>query len=399
MSNGDKKGGFAPTQYFSKIWNMTLTLFLAWFVFNLVLAFSCWFIIRLTHYDVDPDKLKIAKWLTKDRVIDLEEVAPGIQTIRQVYRLDTDGDKFDEWVAYYAYDVSTKAQKGGDSGPYGAAVFDPDRCRPPTIVTYELSPYDQNYIGENLGIWGGQPPTMQDVNADGKLELVVKVGHDLSVFRWFDYTESCAGPSTGTQGYQVLGTFRGSGGVEIAKSGQIVVKDRGFFDRSQIAVERVYMPQGNNGSYLNPEGGGLYAPVEQGLDFAIGQPISVTQTYYPEKAVLAFYLSLGKDNAASKALLCPGVDLSVNKDSFGINLPRSRMVRALVQEIGYTPNVEDERLHRAREVSAVVIGVDKNGAADVTHSQRVIWTVSGVPKPGALPYNCEWCLDSYQVVQ
>lgn len=395
----DKKKSFKPTDYFGNIISMTVTLLIAWVMFNVLLVFFIWFVVRLTHYDTDPNKVWAANKLTQNRMIDLQQVAPGIQTIRHVYRLDTDGDGFEEWLVLYSYDSSTAGKADVRPGPYGAAIYDPDQCRPPAIVSYELRPYDYDYVGENVSIWWGGQPEMIDVNADGKLELVLHIGNNLSVFRWFGLVGECSAIEAQPQGYRALGTFRGTGGVSLGTNGQIVVLDRGFFDRSQIATERLYAPD-KNGSYLLPEGGGLYPPKEVGLTFEYGQTISMTQSYYPEKTVLAFYLNLGQKDKAADALLCPDVRKTypVNRDSFGVALPHDQLARVLVKEIAYTPNPDAERLHMTREVTVVVVGVSKKDVADEEHPQRVVWTVRGVPREGALPYNGEWCLESYRIV-
>lgn len=395
MSNEtEKKKSFSPTEYFGIILGMTRTLLVAWFVFNLVLVLGTWLVVRLTRYDVDPIKVDLANWLTKERIINLQDVAPGIQTVRHIFRMDTDSDDFEEWVVFYSYDWTEEGK-----GPYGAAVYDVDTCRPPAIVTYELRPYDYDYVTENLALrWTGEPK-LRDVNADGKLELVLQFKDDMSVFRWFDNTRGCEVPGPGQQGYQLVGTFRGSGGVQIEGGGRVVVKDRGFFERSQMAVKKVYEPD-DSGSYLRPEGGGLYDPKETGVDFTFGLPLTGTQLYYPEKAVLSFYLNLGQDNAEARSYLCADVKKTypIKDHQFGIALPRDLVSRVLVKEIAYTPNVEAERLHIATSVTVTVVGIGTDGQADEAHPRRVTIGVRGVPEQGALPYNCTWCLESFEEV-
>jgi hypothetical protein len=392
MSNDkkdDKSKSFKPTEYITDPIQRTITLFFAWLIFNGLLVFLVWFVVRVTHYDLDPIAVSLAERLTQERVINLLEVAPGIQTIRHVYRLDADADNFREWVVLYSYDTTTQGQ-----GPFGAAVYDVDRCRPPAIVTYELRPYDYNYVAENLPLrWAGAP-TVQDINGDGQQELVLDIGNDMSIFRWFDHTLDCVAPGPGLQGYELLGSFRGSGGVYAEGGGRIVVMDRAYLDRSQTAIKRVYTPDAN-GSYLRPEGGGLYPPQETGVDFAFGVPVTATQLYYPEKAVLAFYLNLGQDNKAAKAYLSKQAQdrYPIGTYDFGIALPREQLARVLVKELSYTPNMGEEQLHYPQDVAIVVVGVRSDGYVDEANPRRVVWRVIGVSKEGALPYNCEWRLD------
>jgi hypothetical protein len=388
MSDKDSKS-FKPTDFPSIILRMVFTLFAAWVVFNVLLVFVIWFVVRLTRYDLDPTKVRLAETLTRDRVINLQEVAPGVQTIRHIFRLDTDADDFQEWVLFYSYDTTKQGK-----GPFGAAVYDVDRCRPPAIVTYELRPYDYNYVAENLPLWWRGAPTIQDINADGRQELIVHVGTDLSIFRWFDHTRDCTAPGPGQQGYELLGTFRGSGGVYAEGNGRIAVMDRAFLDRSQTAIKRIYVP-GPDGSYLRPEGGGLFPPTETGVDFAFGVPVTATQLYYPEKAVLAFYLNLEQDDRAAKPYLSKDAQqrYPIATYDFGLALPRDQMARVLVKELSYAPNIAQEELHNPRDVSVVVVGVGTDGYVDEANPRRVTWRVIGVSKEGALPYNCEWRLD------
>jgi len=396
--SGDQKKSFKPTQFITDPLSRILTLFVAWLVFNLVLIAGIWLLVRLTHIDVDPAKVQIAKWLTKDRMIDLQEIAPGIQTIRHVFRMDTDGDKFREWVVFYSYDEVSKGR-----GPYGAAVYDVDRCRPPAIVSYELRPYDYNYVTENLDLKWAAGPQMTDINGDSRQELVIHIGNDLSVFRWYDHTQNCTVQGPGQQGYDLLGTFRGTGGVNPTGGGRVQVLDRGFFDRSQIAIRRVYAPGDTTGSYLQP-GDGLYPPKETSLAFTFGQPITITDLYYPEKAVLAFYLNLGQNDKAAQGYLSDMAKKKYNikTDPFGlysaadgVARARDKLTRVLVWEIRYIPNIDRERLHETQQVTVLVVGVNGD-QFNPSQSCQVTWEVIGVPNSSALPYGCEWRLDSYQ---
>jgi hypothetical protein len=385
-----EKKSFKPIEYITDPIRRTITMFFAWIIFNVLLVALAWFLVRVIDYDLDPLAVSVADWLTKERMINLQEVAPGTQTIRHIYRLDADVDGLREWIVLYSYDTTTYGM-----GPFGAAVYDVDRCRPPAIVTYELRPYDYNYVAENLHIWWKGAPAMQDINADGRQELVLHIGNDMSIFRWFDHTLDCVAPGPGLQGYELLGSFRGSGGVYSEGGGRIAVMDRAFLDRSQTAIKRVYTPDAN-GSYLRPEGGGLRDPVETGVDFAFGVPVTATQLYYPEKAVLAFYLNLEQDNRDAKAYLSKDAQdrYPIGSHDFGIALPRDQLARVLVKELSYTPNVGEEQLHYPQDVSIVVVGVRSDGTVDEANPRRVLWRVIGVSKEGALPYNCEWRLDA-----
>jgi hypothetical protein len=210
--------------------------------------------------------------------------------------------------------------------------------------------------------------------------------------------------------YQNVGSFRGSYKVAISNSegdpSTVTVWDSGGFERSQFTIRKQYRP-GDNGSYLRPDGQELWAPVEYSLDFGPGEPDQIPQVYYPEKAVLAFYLHLTKDQGLldeAETYLSPRAqqDYDMNSDPFGLSTDpasvaraRADLARVLVWEIRYDPDVDAEQRHEARTVEATVVGVDVDGNVDVAHPCQVTWRVVGITNPKAQPYGCEWRLDSY----
>jgi hypothetical protein len=200
--------------------------------------------------------------------------------------------------------------------------------------------------------------------------------------------------------YKVIGSFRGNYLVQRAGS-TVSVYDRAGFERSQIVLRRKFEPDLTTGTYfVNATSQTLRTPAEFGLEFGPGWPDNIPQVYYPEKAVLAFYLSLtGKaaDLERAKNYLSESAQQAYNIKTrqFGISMPRSQMDHVVVVEIRYEPNVEEERAHKTRQVTVVVVGVDANGKMDTAHPCQVTWEVVGVSNPGALPYGCEWRLDTY----
>ncbi len=171
-------------------------------------------------------------------------------------------------------------------------------------------------------------------------------------------------------------------------------------------VYRHYRPE--NGYYFQSGTEILLEPVEYTVDFGPGRPDEVTQVYYPEKSVLAFYKNLGKDEdklAEAQAWLSPGAQQAydIETNTFGLSaapesvaMAREELARVLVWEIRYDPDVEAEQLHMDRQVTVIVVGVSEQGYIDYEHPCEVTWTVIGQPRSGALPYNCEWRLDSYE---
>lgn len=335
-----------------------------------------------------------------EEVIDFHKIIGGpLQVLEEngVVRLDTDGDELKEWVVFYRYDL------GPGRNPIGGAVYDVDTSRPPAITSYELRPIDYDYLGER-----SVKPEMRDLwSDDGHIELLVwgsggGTVQELSIFRWYDNTDPCVPPLPCERGYEVLGSWRGTGGI-VLDSTRVEVKDRNGFERSQLAIKRIYEPDADRRTYRQPDGK-LMEPVERSIDFTYGQPITPTQSYYPEKAVLSFYLLLGQDRndlqKAQSLLFCENntCNYTVGEDSFGIPLPPRQIKRVIVKEIAYKPNAEAERLHQTREVDVTLAWIPVGEAEEAPGRVRVRWWVRASPKKGALPYDCEWKLERYQVL-
>jgi hypothetical protein len=204
--------------------------------------------------------------------------------------------------------------------------------------------------------------------------------------------------------YENIGSFRASYLIE-RDAATITVVDRDVRERSQFVVRKKYVPQ--NGFYFEPGTQSLLPPVEYSLAFGPGEPDEVTQAYYPEKPVLAFYLALGPDKKSlqkAEGYLSDWAQdqYDIKEDSFGLSTSpasearaRDDLERVLVWRIEYTPNAQAEQLHEDREVKALVVGVDAEGNIDDANPCEVTWRVIGVPNGRALPYGCEWRLHSY----
>jgi hypothetical protein len=132
----------------------------------------------------------------------------------------------------------------------------------------------------------------------------------------------------------------------------------------------------------------------------------VSNVYYPEKAVLAFYLNLTRDSdqleAAKGYLSSEAQDrYDIKRDSFGLSTAadnparaRDKLARVLVWEIRYDPDIEAEQKHLERTVGVTVVGVALDGTQGP--SCQVTWKVKGISNSQALPYGCEWRLDWYE---
>ena len=389
------------------------------------------FAFKVLKWDPHPFRLSVAHRLTDDTIIDLTQIVPGLDSMMWIHRVDTDWEdeaEKREWLAFYRYDTITKQDQKNTwvEGPFGGAIYDANRCRPPSIPSYELVPVSYDYLGqdevrapavENAIVY--KDP--QSANED-RPELFIAgvtrgVATDLNVFRkvgaepdclqiqdWLSKHPGQPFPYSEWLSYANIGSFRGNFSVR-RKDSTITVVNWAGFERSQFTVENSYRPQ--NGSYFKPGTQTLLDPVEVTLAFGPGRPDDISQVYYPEKTVLAFYKALTQDSAdleRARSYLSDGAKnaYNINTDSFGLSTSaasvaqaRNKLARVLVWQIKYEPDIDAERLHAERQVTAVVVGVNKNGDIDYAHPCQVTWRIIGVPNPSALPYGCEWKLDGY----
>jgi len=394
------------------------------------------FLVEVLKWNPNPLKVNMSRFLTGDRTLYLGDVAPGLYDLDYIHRIDADGegttgdsDRGDQLLVFYKYDVVTFEDRA-PGGPFGAAIYEPDACRPPSILAFELVPVSYDYLGQDavdVRVANIIPYADPLSNSMDRPEVIISgrsrgVVTDLNIFRkagvkqdhclpWRKDSSYPAGLElTSPFNYQNVGSFRGSYKVALSDSegdpSTVTVWDSGGFERSQFTIRKQYRP-GQNGSYLRPEGQDLWPPVEYSLDFGPGQPDQIPQVYYPEKAVLAFYLHLTKDQKLldeAEAYLSPRAqqEYDMKSDPFGLSThpasvarARDALARVLVWEIRYEPDVQAEQQHQARTVEATVVGVNVNGNVDYAHPCQVTWRVLGISNPSAQPYGCEWRLDSY----
>ena len=392
------------------VWDRSLK---AWMLRDLWRDGFWWVTTSVTVYvfavfviGIDPDTTlwePLAERVTQRRIVNPREFIPGLDNLKDIYRLDTDSDGFEEWLVFYRYDRPDTEHPYYGRSPIGAAIYDPDRCRPPILRSYELRPYDYDYVAEQQAI-----PELVDLVGDENPELILK-GYsgglltDMSIFQWFDLTQGCQAPAPEATGYRLLGTFRATGGIE-RRDDRIIVKDRGPFERSQLAIREEYEPDAT-GSYMGPDGKGLAPPAQASIDFTFSRPQDITASYYPEKAVLALYraleAALQRESTEAEILGEPEVWLTeqarkryrVGRDSFGAAVPGDQLQSVLVKTIAYYPDVEKERLHKDRCVTVDVAGIGSDGIE--TRANTVTWVVTAHERRGALPYDCEWRLVCY----
>ena len=395
-----------------------------------ILAFQ--FATKVLKWNPNPLRVDLAHRLMDDKFIDLAQVAPGVYDLEYIKLIDTDvpaetsNDESQsdasgqEWLVFYQYDVVDSTAETVE-GPYGAAIYGLVNCRPPSVLSYELASIaggplaedEASVLVENIIAYNDLLSAANGVSLD-RPEVIVngyarKAVTDLNIFRKVGVQLDClqqrqwraAHPGEAFPNsirYENVGSFHASYLISRVKD-TIRTLDRNDMERSQIATQRTYKPQ--SGSYFQAGTQTLLDPVETGLVFSAGQPQDVTEVYYPEKAVLAFYLALGSDDARlaqAQQYLSEHAQSSyaMDQDSFGLAMGRSQLAKVLVWEIGYVPDVQAEQLRQPRPVQVSVVGVDTQGVTDSQRLCRVTWRVIGVPNDRALPYGCEWRLDSYE---
>lgn len=313
--------------------------------------------------------------------------------IERTEELDADGDGEDEWLVLYRYDATRGFE--WEHAPMQGIVYDAVPCDPPVIQSWRLPTPDNDYVGE-----GDEAEAyMADwlASTDPRLaeeELIVEGPgpvNTLSIYRYHDYQQDpCKPPDPARQGFDLLGFFRSNGRIlwdERART--ITTYQRTSFERSQLAVRSTFAPasSGGNESFLNAAGQ-TKAPDEQTIDFLYSQPTSPLDSPYPEKAVAAFYLSIGQENDRAQSFLTDDLATVFNDRTWGLDNPPSGIKRALIYSISYSPDRDAELRREDREVTIVVAGVNQNN--ERMPARRVTWRVVGIPIPGE--QECEWRL-------
>ena len=392
----------------------------------LVTLLLCYFfLVKVVGINPNPFRVKMSRSLLDDKGIYLEDVVPGLNDLSDIHRIDTDWDRDDlvekEWVVFYQYDVSTP-QEGLPRGPFGGAIYDLDRCRPPVIYSFELVPVSYDYLAQDTvaikvdNIIRYKDPLSWDPTGQAldRPEVIITgmtggVVTDLNIFRKVGGDKECEPRrevQTGTElhqavtvpfTYQVIGTFRGN--YLVSRDGATVtVEDRAGFERSQIVARRVYTPDPATGSYLvpvahDPDKLVLREPDWVGLGFGPGRPDDTREVYYPEKTVLAFFLDLGGNSRRALSNECQGKGTGeYNPEQFGLTLPLRDLEEVVVCELGYIPDIEGEQNHDAQRVRAEVVEVPKGGTKSCAEARSLECVVMAAPDPRALPYGCEWCV-------
>ncbi len=333
-----------------------------------------WIVLSLVVAGCGP----VAALREPDQKLDFAKILPTTERPQEVQLLDADGDGKDEWIVFYKFDLVNGAT-GYKFSPIGAAVYNDDHGDPPVIFPYELHPPGRRYLGEQNCV-----ATVEDlITTNDGLELLVRcfaeeeLVVDLGVFQWYDEDKNDLSkpPQEGRQGYRCLGFFHGNGGITFDGS-KVVVKER-TEERSQLSLKSVYTIR--EGRYFQPETGELWPPEETSIEFAFGVPQDVTQSPYPEKVVLAFYLALGQNDPLAETYLSEDSELKdlVRSDSFGTETSGDQIKKVLIKSIEYTPDPQKEEVHEPIWVTVSVASVTTTG--EEKPPQKVTWKLIWEP--------------------
>ncbi|MDQ7030911.1 MAG: hypothetical protein Q9O62_14640 [Ardenticatenia bacterium] len=315
----------------------------------------------------------------------IEERHPDNVQVIAVERLDVDGDEELEWLVLYRFDPT----QGGNFGiaPAQGLLYDVVTCEFPEFVTYTLPTPANDYLAEgsvSISLNDFLDNTEDPYSAPQ--ETIIRgegPRKTLAVFRFRDEVRNpCVAPSTPREGFYSVGYF--SANLRIERDGKaITLWDRTAFERSQLAIRRLYRPtNGPRGETYVDENGNLLPPVEQSVDFAYGLPENPSDSPYPEKAVAAFYLYLGTDTKEkARAFLMPELQGQFPEGRFGLPVPVTRVERVFIHSVTYYPDAQKERAREDQEVTITVQAVPTGGGDAAGATCTVRWLVRNFEHP------------------
>lgn len=364
----------------------------------LALALISLLVIAIFEIDVNPFIRKSAVLMTGHRVVDFFTLLPPQYEVREVEYKDTDGDGENEWVVFYRFDLDDGRR------PYWGAVYDFDRGDPLAVFPYRLLPPDRDYLSEGIVrlelidvVGASEAKPLPELFVYGQIPSTEEAGGhidtDLTIFRHIPNSFEWEFPRDEPRRYQVMGAFRGDGGVKFNdKDKSITVVNRAGYDRSQLAVRSVYVLDGTRETYMsleNPKQ--LAAPASSQVVFAFGMPADILSTPYPEKLVLGFYETLATKNPTiePREFLTGQALVEYDRNNlpyFGFGDASGRRMRDVnkvtVNLLSYTPFVEHVNpsvsvLGEDPNLLTVSIGLEaKVGSATASTSAPIQWVTT-----------------------
>jgi hypothetical protein len=256
-------------------------------------------VLAITRFDPTPILRQLAVAQAQHKVVDFFAVLPDRYKVQDVENVDTDGDGQKEWVVLYRFDLTD------GRSPYAGAIYDYDRGDPPVLFPYRLVPPDRDYLSDsaislqlNDLVKLGETKPVPEVFITGTAGTTKT---DLTIFRHVPNSLPWEFPRDEPRRYQVIGSFRGDGGVKYdAASKTVTVLNRGGYDRSQLAVQAVYSLDEARGTFMSAaDPKQLGAPASSQVVFTFGMPSDILDTPYPEKLVLGFYQTLAQKQSST----------------------------------------------------------------------------------------------------
>lgn len=307
-----------------------------------------------------------------------KDVLPG-KTVLDVQRADTDSDGQSEWVVFYRFDQVS------DRGPVAALIYDVVRdpsSQLPIVYPYRLRTPDQNYLAL------GQPKValvdvVPEVGGVIRKELVFTTTHELTFFR---LNHDPASQLTDDPPlYRCIGFFRSDGGVSFdpSKGLTVTVTSQAGYERSQLVTRYYYKPEADG--YFITGTTSLVQPFASAIDFPEGIPSDILDTPYPEKIILAFYKTLGREDAKPKATdyLSDQAtqEFEAGRLRYGSPYLKDQIKYAVVKELGYYPTQEDSK---STIVAVKVVFYPKSGERSPLIEVR--WTLIRVQNRWKMDY-------------
>ncbi len=325
-------------------------------IFLLGIGLIVLLILAITRFDPTPILRQLAVAQAQNKVVDFFSVFPDKEKVQDVENVDTDGDGQKEWVVLYRFDLT------GGRSPYAGAIYDYDRGDPPVIFPYRLVPPDRDYLSD-----GFASLQLNDVVKLGETTPVPEIfisggaggaNTDLDIFRHVPNSLPWEIPRDEPRRYQVIGSFRGDGGVAYnATNKTVTVLDRNGYDRSQLAVQSVYRLDEARGTFMSQaDPKKLGAPASSQVVFAFGMPADILDTPYPEKLVLGFYRTLAQKQSSTikpEDFLTGQALIEYNRGNllyFGFPDVSGDVTQVKVTQLSYSPQTE------AFDASVTVLG-------------------------------------------
>jgi hypothetical protein len=339
-------------------------------------------LLAITRFDPTPILRQLAVAQAQNKVVDFFTILPDQYKVQEVDNVDTDGDGQKEWVVFYRFDLAD------GRSPYAGAIYDYDRGDPPVIFPYRLVPPDRNYLSESAVslklddlVTLGETKPVPEVFVTGAAD---NINTDLTIFRYVPNSLPWEFPRDEPRRYQVIGSFRGDGGVKYdATTKTVTVVNRAGYDRAQLAVQTKYSLDEARGTFMSAaDPKQLGAPAASQVVFAFGMPSDILDTPYPEKLVLGFYQTLAQKQSSTikpEEFLTGQALIEYSRGNllyFGFPDVSGDVTQVKITQLSYAPQTE------AFDASVTVLGQQPRLlTVSVSFESQVGASVAQTPQP------------------